>query len=96
MIQDSEIAYLLDRLRYQYAATGPTTMGYCVRGCGGPSRGGGACPDCTVACLVKLGVPKAQAQAYQSILAQIQRLRIEADELAERIITPAKEEGSAS
>lgn len=96
MIPDSEIAYLLERLRYQYSATGQTTMGYCPTGCGKPSRGGGTCPDCLVADLVKIGVPKSQAQAYQSILSQIQRLRIEADELAERIITPAKEEGSAS
>lgn len=88
MINNSEAEYLLDRLRHQYAATGPTTMGYCaigLRGCTNPSRGGGTCPDCLVADLVKLGAPKATAQAYQSVMSQIQRLRIEAEELAEKI-----------
>lgn len=94
MIPDNEIAYILYSLRYQYAATGLTTIGYCPTGCGKPSRGGGTCPDCLVADLVKLGVPKSQAQAYQSTLAQIQRLRIEAEELAEKITAPPVLDGS--
>lgn len=40
---------LYDRLRYELAPVGVTTMGPCSEGCGNSARGGGVC----VACLTK-------------------------------------------
>lgn len=78
-------------------------MGVCrlgLSGCLKPARGGNTCPDCLVDELVLSGVPRPQAMAYQSILAQIQKLYFEADELAAKIserctsLTPSANRGN--